>query len=479
MPKSPNFRFFQGGMLKHRTTPKFLTSQADYYALLFLSALVGGIAGSVVALFEASIRLITEQRLHFINSLPYSEYLAPIGAVFAGAAMAAFGFWLTFRFAPEVAGSGIPHIEGALDGTHDIRWARVLPVKFIAGTLTIGSGMVLGREGPSIQIGGAVGRMVASKGKRFNHASHILTAAGAAAGLAAAFNAPLAGILFVIEEMRPQFRYNITSIKCVTLATAVATIVMRSLHGQEAFLTIPSFDVPPLRSLFLFALLGILFGIIGVNFNKWILKGTSKVKQIHQNKLSRLVMLGAVFGGTFALLHWVIPKLSGSGMEIITEMFYSPMAWMVMVGFFILRVIVTIACFSSGAPGGVFAPMLALGTLLGLSFGVVMAAWFPDWVSEPGVYAIAGMGALFAATVRAPVTGIILVVEMTNNYQLILPLLVTCLGATFIAQALGGQPLYAALLKQSLLKDKELRAGDSGLQKVDQNIANANAHSEK
>ena len=474
MPKSPNFRFFQGGMLKHRTTPKFLTTQTDYYALLFLSALVGGIAGSVVALFEASIRLISEQRLTFIHSFPYSEYLAPVAAVLAGAAMAALGFWLTFRFAPEAAGSGIPHIEGALDGTHDIRWARVLPIKFLAGTLTIGSGMVLGREGPSIQIGGAVGRMIASKGKRFTHSSHILTAAGAAAGLAAAFNAPLAGILFVVEEMRPQFRYNITSIKCVTLATAVATIVMRSLHGQEAFLTIPSFDVPPLRSLLLFAILGIIFGIIGVNFNKWILKGTSKVKQIHQNKLSRLVLLGAVFGGTFALLQLIAPKLSGSGMEIITEMFYSPMAWMVMVGFFVLRVIVTVACFSSGAPGGIFAPMLALGTLLGLSFGVVMAAWFPEWVSEPGVFAIAGMGALFAATVRAPVTGVILVVEMTNNYQLILPLLVTTLGATFIAQALGGQPLYSALLKQSLLKDKELRAEESGLQKVDQAVENVN-----
>ncbi len=168
--------------------------------------------------------------------------------------------------------------------------------------------------------------------------------------------------------------------------------------------------------------------------------------------------MGAIFGATFSLLHLVAPKLSGSGMEIITEMFYSPMTWIIMVGFFVLRVIVTVACFSSGAPGGIFAPMLALGTLLGLSYGVVMSAWFPGWIAEPGVYAIAGMGALFAATVRAPVTGVILVVEMTNNYQLILPLLVTTLGATFIAQALGGQPLYSALLKQSLVKDKELRA---------------------
>jgi CIC family chloride channel protein len=177
MPKSPNFRFFQGGLLKHRTTPKFLTTQTEYFSLLFLSALVGGITGSVVALFEESIRWITEQRLTFVHTLPYAEYIAPVAAVLAGAAMAAVGFWLTFKFAPEVAGSGIPHIEGALDGTHEIRWHRVLPIKFIAGTLTIGSGMVLGREGPSIQIGGAVGRMIASKGKRFSHTTHILTAA--------------------------------------------------------------------------------------------------------------------------------------------------------------------------------------------------------------------------------------------------------------------------------------------------------------
>lgn len=460
MAKSPNFRFFQGGLLKHRTTPKTLTTKHDYIVLLALSAGVGAITGLVIALFEGSILWVSDHRMHMFDELMLHPALKVVGIVLIGAVMAAFAFWLTFRLAPEASGSGIPHIEGALDGIHDIRWRRVLPVKFFAGTLSIGSGMILGREGPSIQIGGAVGRMFSGRAKRYAHATHILTAAGAAAGLAAAFNAPLAGILFVIEEMRPQFRYNITSIKCVTLATAVATIVMRSFHGQQAVMQIPSFEVPPLTSLWLFLLLGIIFGIIGVNFNRWILSSTEYLKRRQGNKMVRIVLTGAFLGGLFTFLQIMTPDVASSGMELITTIIQNPLTWGLMVLLFVVRLLGTIVCFASGAPGGVFAPMLTLGTLLGLAYGITAANLFPGFVSEPGVYAVAGMGALFAATVRAPVTGIILVVEMTDNYQLILPLLMTCLGATFIAQALGGKPLYSELLKLSLRGNKDVQPVD-------------------
>lgn len=457
MPKSPNFRFFQGGLLKHRTTPKQLTTQHDYMILLALSAGVGSIAGLVVALFETSIAAMGHFRSNLVEGLELPYFVILILVVLIGATFAALGFWLTARFAPETAGSGIPHVEGALDGLHDMRWRRVLPIKFLAGSLTISSGMILGREGPSIQIGGAVGRMFAGRAKRYQHATHILTASGAAAGLAAAFNAPLAGILFVIEEMRPQFRYNITSIKCVTLATAVATIVMRSLHGQQAVMDIPTFEVPPLTSLWLFLILGVIFGVIGVNFNHWVINSTMWMRRYQDNNLLKIVTIGAAFGGTFALIEVLAPALSGGGIELITEVFAEPHVWFVLVLLFVLRLLGTMVCFASGAAGGVFAPMLALGTLLGLAYGEIASAIFPDLVAEPGIFAIAGMGALFAATVRAPVTGIILVVEMTDNYQLILPLLMTCLGATFIAQALRGFPLYSELLKQSLRNDKEIK----------------------
>ncbi|SQD80308.1 H(+)/Cl(-) exchange transporter ClcA [Moritella yayanosii] len=456
MPKSPNFRFFQGGLLKHRTTPKLLSTKHDYIVLLALSAGVGALTGLIIALFEAAILWVNAHRMLLFEQLSGPLFVKVLLLMLLGGIMTGFAFWLTRRFAPEASGSGIPHIEGALDGIYDIRWRRVLPVKFIAGTLAIGSGMVLGREGPSIQIGGAIGRMLSDTAKRYAHATHILTAAGAAAGLAAAFNAPLAGILFVIEEMRPQFRYNITSIKCVTLAAAIGTIVMRSFHGQQAVMHIPHFTVPPLTSLWLFLLLGTLFGFIGVGFNHWILSATKHLKHHQDNKLSRIVMTGVLFGSIFTLLQILLPDAAGSGIELITSIIQDPLTWLLLVGLFMVRLLGTVACFASGAPGGVFTPMLTLGTLFGLAYGVIAADLFPGFVAEPAVYAVAGMGALFAATVRAPVTGIILVVEMTDNYALILPLLMTCLGATFIAQALGGKPLYSELLKLSIRDHKAI-----------------------
>lgn len=460
MAKSPNFRFLQGGLFKHRTTPKLLPTKHDYIFLLFLSAGVGASTGLIIALFEGSISWLNEFRLQLFEQSTLSPVVSILLMMLLGALMVGFAFWLTLRFAPEASGSGIPHIEGALDGIYDIRWRRVLPVKFIAGTLAIGSGMVLGREGPSIQIGGAIGRMFSGIAKRYAHATHILIAAGASAGLAAAFNAPLAGILFVIEEMRPQFRYNITSIKCVTLAAAIATITMRSFHGQQAVMDVPKFTVPPLTSLWLFLLLGTIFGFIGVNFNRWILASTKLLKDKQDNKNHLIIMTGMAFGSVFTFMQIVEPNTAGSGIELITTIIQDPLTWGLLVILFLVRLMGTIACFASGAPGGVFTPMLTLGTLFGLAYGVIAAEVFPGFVAEPAVYAVAGMGALFAATVRAPVTGIVLVVEMTDNYALILPLLMTCLGATFIAQALGGKPLYTSLLEQSL-KVKETKEGET------------------
>lgn len=450
MPKFPDFHFHPGTQLRLRLSSNYFTTHPDYLVLLALSALVGAIAGLIVSMFEIAIHFMTDYRIHYFDYLGLPAWITAILVILAGAVISALGFWMTARIAPETSGSGIPHVEGALDGLHDIRWWRVLPVKFIAGVCTISSGMVLGREGPSVQIGGAVGRMCAEAAKRFQYAPHVLTASGAAAGLAAAFNAPLAGILFIVEEMRPQFRYNFTSFKCITLATLTATIVLRYFRGQEAVMDIPTFKVPPLASLWLFLALGIIFGIVGIYFNRWILKATAAFKRYHNNRLLKVTITGALFGGVFAFFQLYVPDMAGGGIALITTFVREPMAWVVLVILFGLRVLATIGCFASAAPGGVFAPMLALGTLLGLAYGIIAAGLFPDLVAEPGVYAVAGMGALFAATVRAPVTGIVLVVEMTDNYQLILPLLATCLGATFIAQALGGSPLYSALLQQSL-----------------------------
>ncbi|MDV7103557.1 H(+)/Cl(-) exchange transporter ClcA [Vibrio sp. TH_r3] len=428
--------------------PNFFSNQSDYFAVVLLSGIVGTLAGIVVSYFNIFINWILEFRISLLDYSSPDQFLVQAATiVFSGASMAALGFWLTYRFAPEAEGSGIPHIEGALAGEHDIRWYRILPVKFVSATLAIGSGMILGRGGPSIQLGGAVGRMVASKAHKFEHAQHILVAAGSAAGLAAAFNTPLTAILFVNEEMRRQFSYNFTSVKCVTLAVIAATIVMEYLNGQNAVLLIPTFDTPQLQSLPTFAALGMLFGIIGVYFNKTILRTTSWFKHYHGTSMIRLVTTGALFGALFSLLHVTYPILSGGSLPAITQLFSTPAPWMVMALFFTLRMFGTIACFGSGAPGGIFAPILTLGTFFGLTYGVLIHDIAPALATDAGIYAVASMGALIAGSLRTPLTGVVLVVEISNNYQLILPTMVTCFGATFIAQAIGGRPLYASLLE--------------------------------
>lgn len=427
--------------------PQFFSTQKDYFVVVLLSGIAGTIAGGVVSYFNIIINWLLDARIQYIDYSSGSFLSQAVTIVIAGGVLAGFGFWLTYRFAPETEGSGIPHVEGALVGEHDIRWYRVLPIKFVSSIMSISSGMILGRGGPSIQLGGAVGRMVASKAKKYDQAQHILIAAGSAAGMAAAFNTPLAAILFVNEEMRRHFINNFTSIKCVTLAVIAGTVVMEYLNGQNAILQIPEFQTPPLSSLLSFAALGMIFGLVGVYFNKMILISTVWMKQFHGNSMVKLVTTGTLFGAVFSVLHVSLPILSGGSLPVIADLFTNPAPLAIMAFFFVLRLIGTIACFSSGAPGGIFAPILTLGTFLGMTYGVLIADIAPDMSSEAGMYAVAGMGALIAASLRTPLTGVVLVVEISNNYQLILPILVTCLGATFIAQAIGGQPLYASLLE--------------------------------
>lgn len=460
MAKSARFIALKNHILAKRIRPKLFSAQHDYLVLPALSATVGALTGLVIASFEAIILWLNQQRLQFVNLDSLSPLTGIILTMLIGGLMVVLALWLVRRFAPEAGSSGVTHIEGALDGIYEINWRRLLPIKFVASVLAISSGMIFGRAGPSVQLGGVVGRMMADTAKRYTQAIHVLTAAGAAAGLAAAFNAPLAGILFVIEEMRPQFRYSMTSIKCVSLAAATATIVMQICYGQQAIMAIPDLSIPSLTSLWLFLLLGILFGVVGVLFNRGIIASTRKVQDLQANKMSRVLLFGLTLGALFSLLQIFIPEGAGTGRFAMLEVLQHPITLVSLLGLFLLRLFGTILCFSSGAAGGVFTPMLTLGTLFGLAFGMLAGEIYPDLATDPLVYAVAGMGALFAATVRAPVTGIMLVVEMTDSYHMILPLLVTCLGATFIAQLLGGKPLYAELLALSLSRQESQVAGN-------------------
>jgi len=432
-----------------RFIERFFTSKSSAL-LIWLSIFIGLLAGVLSALFDHGIIWVSEMRLGFIESYSDTEIPLWLIAIPVSSLMAGTAFYITHRFAPEAGGSGIPEIEGAMEGMRPVRWKRVIPVKFFGGLLALGSGMALGREGPSVQLGANVGRMISDLFKVNKVDGQALLAAGAAGGLAAAFNAPLAGIMFVIEEMRSQFNYSLTSTKSVFMSAVMATIVMRLFTDQDAVVTVTQYSHPDLHTLGFYLILGFCFGVIGIFFNKMVLATQDMYLSIHQNQRWIFVSIGLILGALFGALSVIEPDIAFSGIELIPHVEGGHYFAGGLLLLFLLRTVTTLLSFGSGAPGGVFAPTLALGTLFGMLFGVTAHYLFPELITEPGAFAIAGMGGLFAATVRAPITGILLVIEMTSNYEMILPLIVTCLGATMVAQTLGGRPIYTQLLERTL-----------------------------
>ena len=424
-------------------------------AVLLMAAVVGTLAGLIGVAFEKSVNWVQNLRIGALVEVADHWFLVWPLAFILSALLAMVGYFLVRRFAPEAGGSGIPEIEGALEELRPVRWWRVLPVKFIGGMGTLGAGKVLGREGPMVQLGGNLGRMVVDVFRmRSPEARHTLLATGAAAGLSAAFNAPLAGILFIIEEMRPQFRYNLISIKAVFTGVIMATIVFRIFNGDKAVIEVGKLSNAPVNTLWLYLILGMIFGCIGPLFNTLVLRTQDMFQRIHGGNIKKWVLIGGLIGGSCGVLGLIQPAASGGGFNLIPIAAAGNFSVGLLLFIFIARVITTLLCFSSGAPGGIFAPMLALGTLLGTAFGMAATPLFPAYHLDAGTFAIAGMGALLAASVRAPLTGIVLVLEMTDNYQLILPMIITCLGATLLAQFLGGKPLYSTILQRTLAKQK-------------------------
>jgi CIC family chloride channel protein len=327
-----------------------------------------------------------------------------------------------------------------------IFWRRLLPVKFLGGILAISSNMVVGREGPTIQIGGNIGEMLGTWFGLTRHRRDTLIAAGAAAGLAVAFSAPLAGVLFVIEEMRKPFQFSFTNFSVVAIACVSATIVGQILLGQAPAIKMDIFELPSYSSLGWFVLFGIVVGLVGLVFNRALICSLNFADRL--NLWTRVIFVL----GLGAFVGWmtvVEPTIVGGGYDIIEQALYSRPSLIVLGVIFVLRFIIGMLCYGTGVPGGIFAPMLALGTLLGLTCSYVLR-WSMDPSLHPGMFAVAGMGALFSACVRAPLTGIVLVVEMTQNYSLILPLMVTCLTSTTIVQCFANPPIYTQLLKRVL-----------------------------
>jgi chloride channel protein, CIC family len=409
------------------------------------AALVGAIAGLTALFFRISLAGADSIRNNFINLAHTNAewgWIFPILYTMAGAV---FSVFITRRFAPEAKGSGIPHLEAVLHRISELNWKRVLPVKFFGGIIAIGSGLALGREGPTVQMGGAIGDAISRFLKVSERERLTLISAGAGAGLAAAFNAPLSGLIFVLEEVRRDFQPIVFGAAFV--AAVIADIVARMGSGQFPVFIIPSYSVPPLASLPIFALMGLIAGLLGVFFNRTLLLSINLYSKIPGKFFPFAV---AITGGFVGLVGWFSPVLIGSGHTLAETAMKNEVLLASIPLFFIIRIILTTTNYGIGAPGGIFAPLLVLGSLIGLAIGQIAHNFVPNAVPIPAVFAVVGMAAYFAAIVRAPLTGIMLIVEMTGNYSLMLPLLVSCFCAYAVAEFTKDLPIYEALLERDL-----------------------------
>lgn len=420
-------------------------SDAAYYAL---AAGVGLASGLVGAVFHAAVDAVSAWP-HLVAARLEGPALYLVLSVVA-AAMVAGAVALVRAFAPEAAGSGVQEIEGALEGLRPVRWRRILPVKFAGGLMALGSGLVAGREGPTIHMGAAIAKAVWERTGLGTRDGRGLLAAGAAAGLAAAFNAPLAAILFVIEETRRQFPYGLRTYSAVIIASVASAVMAEAIGGTgpDMRMSVPQM---PLLLLPAFIALGAVLGGVGVLFNRALVASLDAARALALSVSPYLlpVLVGMAVGPLLVLR----PEATFGGELLAVSLPGLGLPALTLAGIVAIRFVMTMASYSTGIPGGIFAPILALATAVDVLFATLLGAALPASLLPEGAVAafgVAAMGGLFSATVRAPLVGMVLVAELTGAYDLLVPVILTCVTANLVADRLGGAPIYEVLLDRTL-----------------------------
>jgi len=415
---------------------------------LIRAGIVGIAAGLLAVLYQVSVT-----RVESIGRIAASYFhgwswqgecfFVLLTGLFGAAISAMIG-----RYAPESGGSGIPHIKAALLHLRTIKPIRLIVAKFLGGLGALMIGMSMGREGPTVQMGASVGKLVGDVLRVPKRSRDSLLAAGAGAGLAAAFNAPLAGFLFVMEELKREM--SAITYGSALVASVCAVAVTRYLMGQHPSFLLTSPGGPPLRVLPQVAVLGVVAGIAGVLFNKFLV-GILEVRR--KLRIPRWLM-GLVVGSCsgLALIFW--PPITGVGHNLVESVLSgslgAPHLFLFVILLFAGKFVLTVGSYGTGLPGGIFAPILALGSLLGLAYGIIVHQVIPQTPFSPAGFATIGMTGMLAASVRAPLTGVVLIVEMTGEYSLLYSLLVGAFVADLVAGALRDQPIYEALMERDL-----------------------------
>ena len=363
--------------------------------------------------------------------------LAAVGAVIGRAIV---------RLSPRSSGSGIQDVEAVWRGEKELPGADVIPAKFAGGLASIGTGMVLGREGPTVHMGSALGSEVGrALGLSVRDRKLLYTTVGGA-GLAVAFNAPIGGAMFALEEVTKSFKLRIVLVTLIS--TSIAVACSRLIVGDKPDFAVPAIATPSITALWVFVVFGLLTGALGVAYNAvvmFLLHRTDRMTRI--SPVARAGIIGAVIG----LLLWIDPLLVGGG-DALTQLIMNGQTFALwsLLGYLALRFLVGPLSYAAGTPGGLFAPLLALGALWGALFQGVAGPLLGEVGTSALPLAVVGMTAFFAATVRAPLTGIILIIEMTPITTLTVPMLAACAAAVLAAALLRGAPIYDSLRHRML-----------------------------
>ena len=412
----------------------FLRDREEQVFLL-LTLLIGAIVGMVVVAFI----LLTQRsgaRLYPAGGSPWRRVLVPV----AGSAIMGY---LLYRFFPDARGSGVPQTKAALyaRGGH-ISLGTVIG-KFFCTSTTLASGIPLGREGPAVQVGAGIASVLGRKLGLRPEKVKALIPVGAAAAIAAAFNTPLAAVLFALEEVVGDMHAPVLGF--VVLASATSWATLRLLLGNDPLFRVPQYQLVHPGELGIYAILGVAGGFASVAFTRLLLWMRAHFLRFPKKTLWFQPVAG---GLTVGIMGWFVPQLLGVGYKHVGEVLNGGMALRLMIILLVLKLIAVATSYASGNAGGIFGPSLFLGAMLGGIVGNVANQFFPSYVGTPGAYALVGMGTAFAGIVRAPMTSVVMIFEITRDYAVIVPLMISNLISFYISSKFQKQPIYEVLAHQ-------------------------------
>ena len=402
---------------------------------LALAIVVGIVAGLAAVLFTLAI----ERANHLFFGLAPSNarlFLVPtLVSVVTGILLA--------KVFPEVRGSGVPQTEAAFHLNGGVIPGRVPIGKFLTGVLCIGSGHSMGREGPSVQIGAGlasvVGRWLRLPPARVKE----LVPVGAAGALAAAFNTPVAAVIFALEEIIGDM--NATLLGSTVVASVASVIVERSILGNEPLFRVPTYHLVHPGEIVAYAALGVVGGIVSIVFCKLLLNARLAFRRMPAWTRTLQPAIGGMAIGVMLL---GAPQVMGVGYEYVDQALNGGLLFKTLVVLCALKLVATIISYSSGNAGGIFAPSLFIGAMAGGAVGAIVHRVAPFPTGDPGAYALVGMGTLFAGIIRAPMTSVFMIFEITQDYQILVPLMVANLLSFAISKRFQPVPIYHALLHQ-------------------------------